>query len=65
MPFVVGTLIGAFIVALYVMSRTQVIVIASPGESLHPDARNDWADCLQFIDDLARAKLALVAAWAR
>jgi hypothetical protein len=65
-PFVVGALVGALIVALYVRSRTQVIVIASPGESIRIRTRGmTRAVCVQFIDDLERAKLALVAASAR
>jgi hypothetical protein len=65
-PFAVGTLIGALIVALYVMSRAQVIVIASPGESMHIRTRGmTRAVCVQFVDDLERAKLALMAASTR
>jgi hypothetical protein len=65
-PFVVGALAGALIVALYVGSRTQVIVIASAGESIRIRTRGmTRAVCVQFIDDLERAKLALAAASAR
>lgn len=57
--FLLGTLVGALIVAVYVMSRTQTIVIASPGESIHIRTRGmSRAACVQFIDDLERAKLA-------
>ena len=58
--FLVGALIGALIVGLYVMSRTQVITIASPGQTIHIRTRGmTRAACIQFIDDLERAKLAL------
>ena len=58
-PFVVGALVGALIVALYVMSRTQVIVIASPGESLRVLTRGmTRAVCVAVSDDLERARLA-------
>jgi hypothetical protein len=61
-PFVVGALAGALIVALYVMSRTQVIVIASRGESIRIRTRGmTRAVCIQFIDDLERAKVARTA----
>jgi hypothetical protein len=64
--FLLGVMVGALIVALYVMSRTQIIVIASPGESIQIRTRGmSRAACVQFIDDLERAKLALKAssAW--
>jgi hypothetical protein len=58
--FVVGTLIGVLIVGLYVMSRGQVITIASPGEAIRIRTRGmTRAACVQFIDDLERARLAL------
>jgi hypothetical protein len=66
LAFVIGVLVGALIVALYVMSRVQVIVIASPGESIRIHTRGmSRAACVQFIDDLERAKLALEARLAR
>jgi hypothetical protein len=62
MASLAGALIGALIVGLYVMSRTQVIVIASAGESMRIRTRGmSRAACVQFIDDLERAKLALRA----
>jgi hypothetical protein len=58
--FLVGTVIGLLIVGLYVMSRTQVITIASPGEIMRIQTRGmTRASCVQFIDDLERARLAL------
>jgi hypothetical protein len=61
-PFAVGAALGGLIVALYVMSRTQVIVIASAGEAIQIRTRGmSRADCVQFVDDLERAKLALAA----
>ena len=57
----VGALIGVLIVSLYVMSRTQVITIASPGETLRIRTRGmTRAACIQFVDDLERARLALL-----
>jgi len=59
--FLIGTLVGALIVGLYVMSRTQVIAIASSGETIRIRTRGmTRAACIQFIDDLERARLALV-----
>ena len=58
--FLVGALIGVLIVGLYVMSRTQVITIATAGETLRIRTRGlTRAACVQFIDDLERARLAL------
>jgi hypothetical protein len=58
--FVVGTLIGVLIVGLYVMSRGQVITIASSGETIRIRTRGTTrAACVQFIDDLERARLTL------
>jgi hypothetical protein len=58
--FVVGTLIGVLIVGLYVMSRAEVITIASPGETIRIRTRGvPRAACVQFIDDLERARLTL------
>ena len=65
-PFAVGALVGCLIVALYVLSRAQVIVIASPGASIQIRTRGmSRADCVQFVDDLERARLALEARSAR
>jgi hypothetical protein len=59
--FVVGALLGALIVGLYVMSRTQVITITSAGERIRIQTRGmTRAVCIQFIDDLERARLALL-----
>jgi hypothetical protein len=59
--FLIGALVGALIVGLYVMSRAQVIVIASPGESIRIRTSGmTRATCVQFIDDLERAKLAFL-----
>jgi hypothetical protein len=59
--FLIGTLIGALIVGLYVTSRTQVIAIASPGETIRIQTRGmTRAACIQFIDDLEGARLALL-----
>ena len=59
--FLAGTLFGVLIVALYVLSRTQVITIASPGETMRIQTRGmTRAACVQFIDDLERARLALL-----
>jgi hypothetical protein len=61
-PFLVGGLIGALVVLLYVLSREQIIVIASAGESIRIRTRGmSRAACVQFVDDLERAKLALQA----
>jgi hypothetical protein len=61
-PFVIGVLVGALIVLLYVLSRQQVIVIASAGESIRIRTRGmSRSTCVQFVDDLERAKLALQA----
>ena len=58
--FLLGALMGALIVALYVMSRAQVITIASAGETLRIRTRGmTRAACVQFIDDLERARLGL------
>jgi hypothetical protein len=58
--FLLGTLIGVLIVALYVVSRTQVISISSPGETMRIRTRGmTRAACVQFVDDLERARLAL------
>jgi hypothetical protein len=58
--FLLGALIGLLIVGLYVMSRMQVITIASPGEIMRIRTRGmTRAACVQFIDDLERARLAL------
>jgi hypothetical protein len=62
LAFIIGAVFGALIVGIYVMSRTQVIVIASPGEFIRIRTRGmTRAVCVQFIDDLERAKLALQA----
>ena len=61
--FLIGTLIGVLIVGVYVMSRTQVIVIASPGGTVRIRTRGmTRAACIQFIDDLERARMALLRA---
>jgi hypothetical protein len=61
-PFLIGGLIGALIVLLYVLSREQIIVIASAGASIRIRTRGmSRATCVQFVDDLERAKLALQA----
>jgi hypothetical protein len=61
LAFLIGTVVGALIVGVFVMSRAQVIVIASPGESIRIRTRGmTRAACVQFIDDLERAKLALL-----
>jgi hypothetical protein len=61
--FLIGTLIGVLIVGLYVMNRRQVIVITSPGGTMRIRTRGmTRASCMQFIDDLERAKLALLRA---
>ena len=61
-PFLIGGLIGALIALLYVLSREQIIVIASAGESIRIRTRGmSRAACIQFVDDLERAKLALLA----
>jgi hypothetical protein len=61
-PFLIGGLVGALIALLYVLSREQVIVIASAGESIRIRPRGmSRAACIQFVDDLERAKLALQA----
>jgi len=61
-PFLIGGLVGALIALLYVLSREQVIVIASAAESIRIRTRGiSRADCVQFVDDLERAKLALQA----
>jgi hypothetical protein len=66
LAFLLGTVVGALIVGVYVMSRTQVIVIASAGESIRIRTRGmSRAACVQFIDDLERAKLALRAGSAK
>jgi hypothetical protein len=58
--FLLGALIGLLIVGLYVMSRMQVITIATPGATMHIRTRGmTRAACVQFIDDLERARLAL------
>jgi hypothetical protein len=58
LAFLAGTVVGALIVGIYVMSRTQVIVLASAGESIRIRTRGmTRAACIQFIDDLERAKL--------
>jgi hypothetical protein len=60
LPFVIGGLIGALIVLLYVVSREQIIAIGSAGESIRIRTRGMSRDaCVQFVDDLERAKLAL------
>jgi len=62
LAFLIGAVFGALIVGIYVMSRTQVIVIASPGEFIRIRTRGmTRAVCVQFIDDLERAQLALQA----
>jgi hypothetical protein len=61
-PFLIGGLVGALIALLYVVTREQVIVIASAGESIRIRTRGmSRADCVQFVDDLERARLALHA----
>lgn len=58
--FLVGLVLGALVVGAYVMGRTQVITIASPGETIRIRTRGmTRAACVQFIDDLERARLAL------
>jgi hypothetical protein len=59
-PFLIGGLVGALIALLYVVTREQIIVIGSAGESLRIRTRGmSRAACVQFVDDLERAKLAL------
>jgi hypothetical protein len=61
-PFLIGGIAGALIVLLYVLSREQNIVIASAGESIRIKTRGMSREaCVQFVDDLERAKLALRA----
>jgi hypothetical protein len=61
-PFLIGGLIGALVVLLYVLTRQQVILITSAGESIRIRTRGmSRATCIQFVDDLERAKLALEA----
>jgi hypothetical protein len=58
--FLIGALVGALIALLYVVSREQIIVIGSAGESIRIRTRGmSRAVCVQFVDDLERAKLAL------
>ena len=58
--FLVGGLVGALLVLLYVMSREQVIVVASAGEAIRIRTRGmSRGACVQFADDLERAKHAL------
>ena len=59
-PFVIGAIVGALIVLLYVVTREQNIVIASAGETIRIRTRGmTRAACIQFVDDLERARLAL------
>jgi hypothetical protein len=61
-PFLIGALVGALIVLTYILTRQQTIVIASCGESIRLQTRGmSRATCVQFVDDLERAKLALQA----
>jgi hypothetical protein len=61
-PFLIGALVGALIVLAYILTRQQAIVIASCGESMRLQTRGvSRATCVQFVDDLERAKLALQA----
>ncbi len=61
-PFLLGALVGALIVLTYIVTRRQTIVIASCGESIRLQTRGmSRATCVQFVDDLERAKLALQA----
>jgi hypothetical protein len=61
-PFLIGALLGALVVLAYILTRQQTIVIASCGESIRLQTRGmSRAACVQFIDDLERAKLALRA----
>src|SRR5688500_10133176 len=58
--FLIGALAGALIVLLYVVSRAQIIVIVSAGASILIRTRGmSQAACVQFVDDLERARLAL------
>jgi hypothetical protein len=62
LAFLVGGLVGALIALLYVVSRQQIIVIESAGESIRIRTRGmSRPACVQFVDDLERAKLALQA----
>jgi hypothetical protein len=59
-PFLIGALIGALVVLAYILARRQTIVVASCGESIRLQTRGMSREaCIQFIDDLERAKLAL------
>lgn len=59
-PFLIGGIAGALIVLLYVLSREQNIVIVSAGESIRIKTRGMSREaCVQFVDDLERAKLLL------
>jgi hypothetical protein len=59
-PFLVGAIVGAMIVLAYILSRQQTIIIATCGESIRLQTRGmSRAACVQFVDDLERAKLAL------
>jgi hypothetical protein len=61
-PFLIGALVGALIVLAYILTRQQAIVITSCGESMRLQTRGvSRATCVQFVDDLERAKLALQA----
>ena len=61
-PFLIGALVGALIVLAYILTRQQTIVIATCGESIRLQTRGmSRATCVQFVDDLERAKLALRA----
>jgi hypothetical protein len=57
--FLIGWLVGALLVLLYVISRGTVIVVASAGESIAIRTRGmSRGACVQFVEDLERAKLA-------
>ena len=58
--FLSGAVLGAIVVLAYILSRQQAITIATCGKSLRLQTRGmSRAACVQFIDDLERARLAL------
>jgi hypothetical protein len=59
-PFLSGAVLGAIIVLAYIVSRQQAITIATCGGSIRLQTRGmSRAACVQFIDDLESARLAL------
>jgi hypothetical protein len=60
-PFVSGAVLGGIIVLVYILSRQQAITIATCGESMRLETRGmSRSACVQFVDDLERARLAIV-----